>query len=66
MKCGKKAISKVIWVNGSITNMCGEHEGQIRGLCQHMGWQVTIVTLGTKEFICESKVGDEINEKSTI
>ncbi len=59
MKCGKKAISKVIWVDGSIINMCAEHEGQIRGLCQHMGWSITIVALGIEELFCESKVNDK-------
>lgn len=55
MKCGKKAISKVIWVDGSIINMCAEHEAQIRGLCQHMGWSITIVALGNEKSICQSE-----------
>ena len=66
MKCGKKAISKVIWVDGSVINMCAVHEGQIRGICQLMSWPVTIVTLGTEDFICESEISDEINEKSIV
>ncbi len=59
VECGKKAISKVIWVNGDVINMCPEHESQIRGLCQHMGWPITFVALGNEELTCQSKVEDK-------
>ncbi len=55
-KCGKIAVSLIVWLDGRKIKMCMEHEAQARGLCAAMGLPLTIIVLVSKEETCESKV----------
>ncbi len=53
--CGKKAVGKVIWVNGQEVNMCADHEAQARRIATALASTLTIIALGETEKTCESK-----------
>ncbi len=58
MKCGKKSIGLVQWVNGKSVHMCKEHLDQAKGLCAHMGWALAVAMYPEGEKTCESEVSD--------
>lgn len=53
-KCGKPATYKITWITGKELNFCEHHEQQVRALCNHMGWPITIRTMGLERGTCEA------------
>ena len=63
MKCGKKSIGLIQWVNGKNIHMCKDHLDQVKGLCSIMSWPLAVAMYPEGEKTCESETGDKGKER---